>query len=113
MMCYAMFFAELLEAVIVELSPIICDWNSGNTKLAHNGRLDKPSDLLFGDGCQRLSFYPLGEVIDNDHQEPYLSLTEGKWADDVDSPLVEGPRRSCSEPGCTVYLRTVGTYPGI
>ena len=60
---------ELFELVIVELIGVVPNDNLGNSKSTNNVLPYKISSVPFYDFGERLSLYPLGEVIYGDNQK--------------------------------------------
>ena len=83
---------ELNEFFIYKLPAIVgddCMWD------AISAYDILPNELLYLLGCnggKRFGFYPLGEVVDGYYQEFYLAFVGGEGAEDVHSPLCEGPQ---------------------
>ena len=55
--------AEASEEVGIKLSPVIRDQSLWDPKSCTDVLLRKVLRVLLGDGGQRFSFYPLGEII--------------------------------------------------
>lgn len=83
--------AELPVPGIVELFPVVGDYDPGNAKPTDDGFLSKVSDISLGDFLQGLGFYPLSEIIDSHHQESHFPFSPEERPDYVNSPLCEGP----------------------
>ena len=75
----------------VELTSVIDDEHKRDFEPNNDIFLNKFSPLGFSDRSRRLGFYPLGEVVYGHYEELLLCCRHGKWVEDVDSPLGEGP----------------------
>ncbi|KAJ8506347.1 hypothetical protein OPV22_007233 [Ensete ventricosum] len=87
----AIALAERFELCVIELRAVVGDDRPWEAEPGYDVLPYKPFDLFLGDGGQRLGFEPLGEIVDSDYQEPSLSRGWGEGAEEVHSPLGEGP----------------------
>ena len=83
--------AKSFELFVVELCAIVGDDGFGDAETGNDVLPYKSYDLLLGNGCQRLSLHPFGEVIHSDDEESSLPRGRWEWAEEVHSSLREGP----------------------
>ena len=62
------------ECRCVELSTVVIDQHSGNTKFVEDVLLDEVFHLFLCDRCQWFGLRPLDEVVDRNHGESDLAL---------------------------------------
>lgn len=86
--------AKFLKMSVVELFPIVRDYHLRYAKVTHYRPLNKVLYVSLSNSCQRLSLYPLSEIVDGHNKEFLLSLCQGKRANDVYSSVGEGLRPS-------------------
>jgi len=82
---------ELIEFFIDKLSAIVGDDGMWDAISTYDILTNELLYLLGCNGGKRFGFYPLGEVVDGYSQEFYLASAGGEGAEDVHSPLYEGP----------------------
>ena len=82
---------EVSELNIVELTPIVGDECKWDPKPDNDVLLNKFSYLDLDDHSQWIDFHPLCEVVHGHDEELLLCHHHKKQAEDVDSPLGEGP----------------------
>jgi len=84
---------EGLESLIDELSTVVGYYRVQHPEFADN---TSPYEIFYvfsRDGRECLNHDPLGEVVDSNQEELYLSLSRGEGTDDVHSPKGEQPWR--------------------
>jgi hypothetical protein len=85
----ARIFAVPLEGTASKLGPIVSDYPIWDAKSAYDGLDEFRSGLLI-DFDHWGSFWPLGELVDGDIEEPAPSDGVRKWSHDVQPPHSEG-----------------------
>ena len=99
--------AEVFEVLVVELPSVVGDDGVRQSEPEDDGLLDEVLHLPLGDLRQGLGLDPLREVVDGDNDELPLARRRWKWAENIDSPLSEGPRgdnRSDLACGSVLYV---------
>ena len=91
-MSNAVFLAEVLKEVGIELCPIVRDESSGDPKSCNDVLPYEVLRVLFSDGGQRLGFDLFGEVISGHYQPPLVPWSSVERSYDVQAPLSEGSR---------------------
>lgn len=74
------------EFLVIELGTVIRNDRVGNTETAADVLPDEPLDPVGIDLYKRLSFDPLGVIVDGDYDVLVLALDHWKWSDQVESP---------------------------
>ena len=85
------FNPKIIELNIIKLASIVDDEHKKNPEPDNNILLNNFFYLGFDDHRQWLGYHPLGEVVYGHNEEFFLCYHWGKWIEDIDPPLCEGP----------------------
>lgn len=75
---YLVGLAVCFKFCVIELSSVVGDDGPRDLELGDCILSNEPLDLLLGDGGQRLSLNPFGEIVDPDYKESLLPRSREK-----------------------------------
>lgn len=84
------FFTSFFKKTSYKLNAIITDWDSWSVEPREDAFPHEFYHLSPCDSVQRLSLDQLGEVIDNNQEEFSCAWIDGKWTNNVYTPLAKG-----------------------